>query len=338
MSARGGEAAAVIRQHRPLAAASRWRQARSSPVAAKFTAVLLLAAGAVNLALTPQRFAPHVLYNNVRSGSLGYGIFFLVASLAEIVLAGALLLRPSPRVFRTGALVAVGLVVGWLVARATAPPLVPQFSNARAEVGNGLELAAIVTLLLALPVGGQSATGRPRFARGWAALAGSTFALAFLLATGSLAHVPYDLAKQGPTPWVHVDTVVGSTFLSPWLQVAFSRHVEIGAPWSVLTFAVVAGALFALTAGLAVGLARRSGLCRPHTTGFAAAAPALLAVPTCCGTALPIGAALGGSSILPWSILGAWSSAAPWVLLGTVLLLSANLALLCWRWRTAIRL
>lgn len=74
-------------------------------------AAVLLAVGVTNLALTSERFAPHVLYSNVRRGSLGYGIFFLSASLAEIMLAGALLLRPSPRVFRTGALLGLGRLV-----------------------------------------------------------------------------------------------------------------------------------------------------------------------------------------------------------------------------------
>lgn len=301
----------------------------------QWTAAVLLAAGATNLVLTREHFAPHVLYNNVRSGSLGYGIFFLGASLAEILLAGALLLRPSPRVFRAGAPMAVGLIGGWLIARATAPPLVPEFSSASADVGNGLELAAIVTLLIGLRIG-VSAEAKPRFARGWAALAGPTFALLFLLASGSLAHVPFNLAKQGATPWLHVDTSRGFGFASPWLGVAFSKHVILGASWAVLAFVVVAGALFALTAGLTVGLARCPRACRPQAPGIAAVAPAFVAVPTCCGAALPIGATLAGSSVLPWSVLGAWTSATPWVLLGTVLLLSANLVLLARRWRSAV--
>jgi len=278
--------------------------------------------------LTPRYFAPHVIYGSVRSGSLANGTFFLTASLIQILLAGALLLRPTPRVFRTGALVGVGLIAGWLGTRATAPPLVPQRSNATGEAAGALELAAAIALLAGLPIG-ESSFGPPRFAWRSAALAGPGFVLLFLLASGSLARVPFDLAKQASTPWVLADTSGGFGFRSPWLEVAFTTHVLFAASSVVVVFLVVAGLLFALTTGLTVGLARSAGACRPQAPGIAAVTPAFVAVPTCCGAALPIGATLGGSTLVPLI------SAAPWILLATVLLLSANLVLLRRRWRRA---
>ena len=143
--------------------------------------------------------------------------------------------------------------------------------------------------------------------------------------------MPFDLEKQGSTPWIRADTSLGFGFLSPWISIAFSRHILLATSWAVLVFLVAAGAFFALTVGLTVGLARCPGTCRPQARGIAAATPAFVAVPTCCGAALPIGATLGGSTLLPLT------SAAPWVLLAAVALLSANLVLLARRWREALR-
>ena len=294
------------------------------------TSALLFAAAGMNLALTPEHFAPHLIYGSVRSGSLAQGTFFVTASVTEILLGTTLLLRPSPRVFRVGALVAIGLLAGWLATRASAAPLVPQPWSATRTAAGALELAAVIALLVGLPIGGSS-LGPPRFARGWAALAGPTFALMFLLASGALAHVPFDLEKQGPTPWIHADTSLGFGFLSPWISIAFSGHVLLATSWAVLVFLVVAGTLFALTVGMTLGLARCAGTCRPQAKGVAAATPAFVAVPTCCGAALPIGATLGGSTLVPLT------SATPWVLLATVALLSASLTLLARRWRAALR-
>jgi len=295
-----------------------------------WTSALLFAAAGLNLALTPEHFAPNLLYGSVRSGSLVQGTFSLTASVIEILLGIALLLRPSLRVFRAGALVAVGLAAGWLVTRASAAPLAPQPSSATGTAAGALDLAAVIALLVSLPIGG-SLLGPPRFAKGWAALAGPAFVLMFLLASGSLAHVPFDLARQGSTPWIRADTSNGFGFLSPWISIAFSRHVLFATSWAVLAFLVVAGALLALTVGLTVGLARCPGTCRPQARGIVAATPAFVAVPTCCGAALPIGATLGGSTLLPLT------SAAPWVLLATVILLGANLALLARHWRATLR-
>lgn len=309
---------------------------RAAPLAVKVTAALLLVAAAINLALTSKHFEPPVLYQtqrgdsvvNVTSASPAYGIFFLVASIAQVVLAAALLARPRPFVFRIAVLSSVGMIAGWLVVRATAPPLAPGPVTFAGVIASSIELAALVLLAVSLPIGRPASADGPRFAKRWAALFGLTFAPLFLFASGSLAHVPFDLAKERPVPWINVDTSNGFSFLSPWISIAFSKHLELGISWAVAAFLVIAVVLVSLSAGLIVGLAR-TGACRPQASGVAAVAPAFFAVQTCCGASLPIGATLGGATLLPLI------SATPWLLLGDAILMIANLLLLRRRWRAA---
>lgn len=302
----------------------------------KVSAALLLAAAAINLALTSQHFEPRVLYQTVRgdsvvnvtSASPTYGIFFLVASIAQLGLAAALLLRPGLFVFRVAVVSSVGVIAAWLVVRATAPPLAPGPVTFGGVIASAIELAALVLLAVSLPIGQQASADRPHFAKGWAALFGLTFVPLFLIGSGSLAHVPFDLAKDRAVPWFDIDTSNGFSFLSPWISIAFSKHLLLGTSWAVAAFLAIATVLVSLTAGLTVGLAR-TGACRPQASGVAAVAPAFLAVQTCCGAALPIGATLGGATILPLV------SATPWLLLGSIVLLIANLLFLRRRWRAA---
>lgn len=309
--------------------------AHSAPPAAKVGAVFLVAAAVANLALTRSHFEPHVLYGNVRGGSGAYGTFFLAASVVGLVLAVVLMRRPGPRTFRAGVVVAASLAVGWLIARAMSTTLVPPQISVAGAGAALLEFVAIALLLIALPIG-AGGRRRPRFVYGWAIVAGAGFVLLFLLATGSIARVPFDMSKQEPVPWVAVDSSNGFGFLSPWLSIAFTRHVVFGASVAMLSFAIVAGALLAVTVGLAVGLARDAGARRPHATTVAAIAPALVTVPTCCGASLPLGATLAGT-LVPWSIVTPWMSATPWILVATVALLSVNLVFVYRRWRAALR-
>lgn len=288
---------------------------------AKLSAAFLLVAAGIHLALTPEHFREQVLY----------GVFFLGAALVQLALVAALVLRPSAWVFRIGVLSSGGLIATWLVTRAVAPPLSPSPEGVTfaGVVASSVELGALLLLSVALPLGRAASAPLPRFSRGWAAVAGPAFVLLFLFATGSLAHVPYDLGSDRAVPWLDVDTSNGFSFRSPWVSVAFSEHVLLGTSWAVASFLALFGVLVSVTVGLTVGLARCPGACRPQAGGIMAVAPAFLAAPTCCGAALPIGLTLGGGTLVP--VL----SATPWILLGTVTLLGGNLLLLRRRWRAA---
>lgn len=294
---------------------------RSSPRLAIVAAGLLLVAAGIHLVLTPEHFEEKLLY----------GVFFLAASVVQLALVGLLLLRPSPSIYRVGVLSSAGLIVTWIVTRAFSTPLVPQPEPVTfaGVVASSVELGALFLLAVALPLGGAGSGPAPRFAWRWAAVAGPAFVLLVLFATGSLAYVHYDLSETGAVPRASLDAGDGFSFRSPWLFVAFTDRLVLSTSWSVAVFLLLAGTLVSLTAGLAVGLARCGGACRPQTGGVLAVAPAFVVAPTCCGAALPVGFALGGGTLMPVLAAG------PWLLLGSSGLLTANLLLLRRRWRTA---
>lgn len=294
---------------------------RSLPLASRTTAALLAVAGLIHLVLTPEHFREHPLYGGV----------FLGAALVQLALAATLAIRPSRRVYRVAVLSSGGLIGAWVATRAIAPPFssLPEEVTLAGVLATGVELAALLLLASLLPVGAGRPAGRPRFALGWALAAGPLFALLYLLAVGALARVEADVSDTLPVPSLSVDTTAGFSFRSPWIVAALTDHLLLSTSWTVAAFLVLAGALMAVNTGLIVGLARSGAACRPQAGGVAAAAPALLAAPTCCGAGLPLGFALGGGTIAP--VL----AATPWLLLATVILLAANLALLHRRWRQA---
>jgi hypothetical protein len=271
--------------------------------------------------LTPEHFAEHVLY----------GVFFLVAAVAQLLLAALLVLRPGVWVFRVGVLSSLGLIATWLTTRALAPPFStgPEPVTFAGVTASSVELAALVLLAVGLPVGADRLAGRPRIAWRWALLAGPAFVLLFLFATGALARLPTDLSEAFAVPSLSVDADGGWTFQSPRLTAVLTDHILLSVGWAVAVFVLVSGLLVALNAGVIVGLARCSAACRPQTGGVLAAAPAFVAAPACCGAGVPVGFALGSGTYAPLV------SATPWLLLATTALLAGNLVLLRRRWRSA---
>ena len=283
-------------------------------------AALLVVAGGIHLALTPEHFEEHVLY----------GLFFLAAAVTQLLLAALLLFRPSVWVFRVGVLSSLVLLATWLTTRALAPPLstTPEPVTFAGIVASSVELATLVLLAIGLPVGADRLAGRPRIAWRWAALAGPAFVLLFLFATGALARLPADLSEAFAVPSASVDSSGGWTFQSPKFTVVLTDHVLLSVGWAVAVFAPAAGFLAALNTGVIIGLARCSAACRPQAGGVLAVAPAFVAAPACCGAGVPVGFALGSGVYAPLV------SATPWLLLATVVLLAGNLAVLRRRWRT----
>jgi len=269
--------------------------------------------------LTPKHFEDQVLY----------GVFFLGAAAVQLTLAALLVFRPSIWVFRIGVLSSGALIATWLTTRAVAPPFStePETVTFAGVVASSVELAALVLLAIALPVGAGTFAGRPRMAWRWAIVAGPLFVLLFLFATGGLARLPADLSEAFSVPSLAVSSSGGWTFQSPRLTVILTDHVMLSVGWAVALFAAVAGLLVALNAGAIVGLARCKAACRPQAGGVLAVAPALIAAPACCGAGVPVGFALGSGIYAPLV------SVTPWLLVAVIVLLAGNLLLLRQRWR-----
>ncbi len=280
----------------------------------RIAAASLSAAGTIHLLLTPAHFEEQVLY----------GVFFVASAIIQLIVAQMLVLRPSANVVRAGAYSSLGLIALWIVTRFIAPPLAssPESVTLWGVLAKGLELTALVALVGLLPAGPshRPTPARPRFALGWALGAGVGFAVLFLLASASLLYVPKELAA----PAIVVDPWQGPSLMRPWVEGPITPHVYVNAPWSVLVFAPLAGALLAVATGLSAGLSRTSAA--PGRSGFLAALPAFVAVPSCCGA--PLGAFIGASA-LPALIV-----ATPWLLLVTVASLVAVDLQLYGRWRS----
>jgi len=125
-------------------------------------------------------------------------------------------------VYRVGIWGSLAIVTLWVTTRTLALPL----PGAKVEpvtlpgvAATALEVAALLALVALLPATPRRpAPGRPRFATGWALLAGAGFAVLFALASGtlvytwtplpggirapslSIAHVPLPLAARW-SPW-----------------------------------------------------------------------------------------------------------------------------------------
>lgn len=278
----------------------------------RVAAAALSAAGAVHLVLTPAHFEEQPLY----------GYFFAASAIVQLTIAQLLVLRPGAKVYRAGASSSFGLIALWIVTRFVAPPLAESAEPVTlwGVLAKGLELTALVVLVSLLPTGRSARGARPRFARGWALAAGGGFVALFLLASASLIYVPAALAA----PAITVDPWEGPSLIRPWVEGALTAHVYVNAPWSVLLFAPVAGALLATATGLSVGLSRVSASF--GRAGFVATLPAFVAVPSCCGAPL---AAFVGASLLPVLV-----AATPWLLLITVASLATVDVALYRRWRS----
>lgn len=266
------------------------------------TAGLAWTAAGIHLALTPEHFDERT----------AYGLFFLGAALFQVALGWLLLRRPGPAVYRVGAYASLALIATWIVTRALVPPFSPEGSvepvTLPGVLATASELATLFIIASALPQ-----TGKSRLASRWAwgGAAGLAFTLLFLLASSAVSYVS----------WTNEDlrsSSSGFSLRSPFFIGMLLPHVRVTAPWSTLAFTALAGALVTANVVAAMGRAQRSLFCRPGR-GVLAAAPALFAVSSCCGTSAAL--FLGVSATVPLLTV------TPWLLLATVGLLSANLTL-----------
>lgn len=260
-------------------------------------------AAAIHLVLTPEHFEERFVY----------GVFFLAASLFQLVLGWFLLFRPDPRVYRAGAIGSLVLIATWIVTRAVAPPLSPEggaeLVTLLGVLATGAELATLVLLATAMPV--PSATRRwTRWA--WGAAAGIPFAGLFLLASGALSYVsfagnPPSLNLLSPAFSLNYPVVYG--LLLP--------HLWVVGSWSTFVFIAIAAVLVAANVATVTGRQAVAPECNPRPRGLLAVAPSLFAVSSCCG--IPLALFLGAGAI------GFLFKATPWLLLVTIAMLVANL-------------
>lgn len=180
----------------------------------------------------------------------------------------------------------------WVTTRTLTPPL----PGGQVEpvtlpgvAATALELAALLALATLLPTSPRRrrhpAPGRPRFATGWALLAGAGFAVIFALASGTLVYTPAPLSPSIRVPSLTLADVplpLGSPLLTWFL----TRHLYLLGPLTAFAFLTIAAALLAVSTGLGIGLARAAPHCAPRRGGLAALAPTLPAVPVCCGAPL----------------------------------------------------
>lgn len=268
--------------------------------------VAALAAGTalIHLALTPEHFGERTVY----------GLFFLGAALFQGWLAWALLVRPSPSVYRTGAWGSLALIVIWIITRAVAPPLSdeggPESVTLLGVVATGAELATLLLLASVLP----ASTGKRLRARwAWAAATGIAFTLLLLLASSAVSYVAW-VAKDLP---YFNNQYAGFSLRSPFIIGMPLPHIWVVGAWSTFALIVAAGAL----AGANVAAAMRASArgCSARRRGVLAAAPAVFAVSSCCGTSVDM--FLGVSATV------ALLRFTPWLLAATVVLLVASLVM-----------
>jgi hypothetical protein len=283
-------------------------------------AQLLALAGGIHLLLTPQHFAERP----------AYGVFFFAAATWQLWLAGILALRADPPawLYRLGIWGSLAVAALWVTTRTLAPPLPGGQVEPVTLAGvaaTALELAALLALVALFPAAPRHpAPGRPRFAAGWAVLAGAGFAVLFALASGTLVYTPTPLPGGDRVPSI---TVADEPLPlgSPLVTVFLTRHLSLLGPLAVFVFLPVAAALLAASTGLGIGLARAAPHCPPGRGGLAAVAPSLLAVPVCCGA--PLAGILGTGVLLPLLRV------TPWLLAATTVLLAVHVAALWRRWR-----
>lgn len=145
-------------------------------------AVAFGSAGLLHLLLVPDHFAE----------STFAGFFFIGAGIAELLLAGGLLARPSPTVTLLVGGLAVSLVLIYAITRVLAPPFQdqPERVDAVGLITKALELgAAVLALLAERPV---------RLRWPWRQVPARTAAVA--AAVGLMALVAFPLYLVGPEP------------------------------------------------------------------------------------------------------------------------------------------
>lgn len=277
-----------------------------APSARLVAAALAWTAALVHLALTPEHFEERTVY----------GLFFLAAALFQLWLGWRLVGGPSAAVLRAGAFGSLGLIATWILTRTLAPPLGekggPEPVTLLGVLATGAELATLFILATLLPA--------PRWSRRrsrwlWGTTAGLSFAFLFLLASSAISYVPW-ATKEIPS---FNNQYNGFSLGSPFIIGMPLPHIWMVGAWSTFAATAVAAGLVAATVIVSMGGTRTSVSCTARRRGVVAVAPALFAVSSCCGTSVAL--FLGVSTTV------ALLRFTPWILLTTVLMLSANLIL-----------
>lgn len=269
-------------------------------------ALLVAGAGAVHALLTPEHF---------REG-LHFGLFFLGASAFQVWLAGALLLRPRPLVYRAGLWGSGALVATWMATRLIAPPGAesPEPVDTWGVLATGLEIAAVVALASTLPsVGPRPEAARRRLL---AAAAGIGFALLVLFASGAVTVIPPG-RWTGPANLFRIYPVGHWRFDGLWIVVAGRWSALI--PWLTVGFVAPAALLVAWTVSLGMRLPQVNR-CSARRRGVLAALPACATVPVCCGA--PFTAFAGTAAV------GTLFQMTPWLMGASLVFLGTNAVLL----------
>ncbi|MBI3648645.1 MAG: hypothetical protein HY240_07855 [Actinobacteria bacterium] len=277
-----------------------------SPSATFLTVALVLGAANVHLFLTPEHF---------RDGPQ-FGLFFLAADAFQLWLAFALLLMPSPRVYRIGLWGGAVLVATWMTTRLIPPPGAPRPEPVElwGVVATVLEIAAIVALASNLPSVGPSPSRLAR--RVIAAAIGAGFASLVVIASGVVTPIQAG-TWSGPSFLFRIYPLPSWRLTGIWIVVAGRWSAII--PWVTIGFLALGSVLVARTVSLSLRLPAVER-CSVRRHGLFAALPALATVPVCCGA--PVAAVAGGVAV------GALYRSTP-VLMGlSLILLGLNVVLL----------
>lgn len=267
-------------------------------------AILSAAAGSIHLLLTPEHFEERTVY----------GLFFLAAASFQGWLARALFAHPSIAVFRAGAWGSLGLIVTWILTRAIAPPLTetggPEPVTLLGVLATSAELATLLILASVLPA---STTHRRRRRWPWATAVGTAFTALLLLASSAVSYVPW-VAKDLP---YFNNQYAAFSLRSPFIIGMPLPHIWVVGAWS--TFALIGLAGVLAGGNVAAALRRVDRSCAARRRGFLAAAPAIFAVSSCCGSSVALFLGVSASvALLRFT---------PWLLAATVALLASSLIL-----------
>lgn len=263
-------------------------------------------AGAIHLALTGEHFEEGPLF----------GAAFLAMSIYQVVLAGLLLFRPGPLVYRAGIWGSGLIIATYLITRVLPPPTAtaPEEVTALGVAATTLELAALILLVTVLPDAGGRSIPIPAWLGGL--LVGVATPPLWLFVTGVFTWL-----KE---PWPG----------SPWLQIYESAvPVYNGAVHGPIlpqlylflpAWALVGALALGVLVGVNVWLTARLSRCgcitgRRGRLSFFGVLPAVFAAPVCCG--VPLAAIFG----LPVAVL---FNAALFATGAALLLLGANATLL----------
>jgi hypothetical protein len=237
---------------------------------------LLGTAAVIHLALTPEHYRETPLF----------GVFFAVAGVLQLGLAGRLLLsaQASWRVLHLLRLTSLVLLGTYIATRLVTPPLAPHAGAEPVDVlgvlAGGVELASVVAVL-ALPA--RAARTSTAAKAGWAVLVATAYAAFFAVASGAVVYNRLGWPSDVAVPSVSLRETEYLSLLTPRVNVVPTDHVALSAPLLTLVMLGLSAVLLGANTALARAVAERL---RDDRRPALAAVPAFLAAPVCCGAPL----------------------------------------------------